>query len=184
MRTDPGRLYRKGISMAKAPGKTTGTAKTAATGTSSRTSEAKTRFNAALEEMKAGAGILTAEARDRATTYGEQAKAKSEDWTSDAKVKASEFANEGKAKASSALSGLSKLVDDNTGLIDEKLGEKYGDYARSASKSLKDTAEKLDAKSLDDLAEDARETVRKNPAAAVGIAAVAGFLLARLFRSK
>jgi ElaB/YqjD/DUF883 family membrane-anchored ribosome-binding protein len=170
--------------MAKAPAKSTGTAKAGSAATGSRTSEAKSRFNAALEEMKAGAGILTAEAKDRATTYGEQAKAKSDDWTAEAKVKASDFANEGKAKASSALSGLSKLVDDNAGLIDEKLGEKYGEYARTASRSLKDTADKLDAKSLDDLAEDARETVRKNPAAAVGIAAVAGFLLARLFRSK
>jgi ElaB/YqjD/DUF883 family membrane-anchored ribosome-binding protein len=146
------------------------------------TSEAKTRFNAALDEAKAGAEALKEEAKTRATAYGEQAKARSEDWSAEAKVKASELATEGKAKASSALSGLSKVVDDNTGLIDEKLGEKYGDYARTASKKLQSTAETLDTKSVEELAEDARETVRKNPATAVGIAALAGFLIARMFR--
>ena len=162
--------------MAKAASKSTGG--TAGTGTS----EAKTRFNAALDEAKAGAEALKSEAKERASTYSEQAKAKSEDWSSEAKAKASELAVEGKAKASSALSGLSKMVDDNTGLIDEKLGEKYGDYARTASKKIQSTAETLDSKSVDELAEDARETVRKNPATAVGLAALAGFLLARMFR--
>ena len=71
---------------------------------------------------------------------------------------------------------------DNAGTLDEKLGPKYGDYARSASRSLQETAAKLESKSVDELTEDAREMVRKNPGAAVGIAAVAGFFLARLFR--
>ena len=40
----------------------------------------------------------------------------------------------------------------------------------------------LDQKSVEELGEDAREFVRKSPAAAVGLAALAGFLLARLLR--
>lgn len=171
--------------MARATSKSTGTTKAAvATGTASatNTAEAKTRFNAALDEAKAGASALKAEAKERAAAYGEQAKSKGESWTTEAQAKAGELAAEGKAKASTALSGLSKVVDDNAGLIDEKLGAKYGDYARSASKSLQETAAKLDAKSVDELAEDARQTVRKNPATAVGLAALAGFMFARLFR--
>jgi len=146
--------------------------------------EAKSHFDAAIEEAKAAATALTADAKERAASYREQAKAKSGDWSGEAKVKAGELAKEGKAKASSALSGLGKIVNDNAGAIDEKLGAKYGDYARSASKSLQSTAEKLDSKSVEELGEDARQFVREKPATAVGIAALAGFLIARIFRSK
>lgn len=166
----------------------------------SNTKEAKTRFNAALDEAKAGAAALKAEAATRASAYTAQAKGKSHDlvgeakaYGADAKVKAADLAGEakakaadlaveGKSKASDAISGLGKIVSDNAGMIDDKLGAKYGDYARSASRSLQETAAKLDAKSVDELSEDAREMVRKSPAAAVGIAAVVGFLFARLFR--
>ncbi len=148
----------------------------------SRREEAKSRFNAALEEARAGAALLGAEARERASGYGLQARERSDDWTREAKTKAAELAQEGKAKASEALSGLGKLVGENAGTIDERLGPQYGDYARSASQSLQDTAAKLEQKSVEQLGEDAREFVRKSPAAAVGLAALAGFLLARLFR--
>ena len=87
-----------------------------------------------------------------------------------------------KAKVAEGISGISKLVVDNAGTIDEKLGVRYGDYARSAAKSLDDVATKLDTKDLTELGEDAREAVRKSPALAIGIAATAGFLIARLFR--
>lgn len=166
------------------------------------TKEAKTRFNAALDEAKAGAAALKAEATTRATAYRAQAKGKSSDlmgeakdygadakvkateFAADAKVKAADLAYDGKTKASEAMSSLGKIVSDNAATIDDKLGAKYGDYARTASRSLQTTAEKLDAKSVDELGEDARDAVRKSPAAAVGIAAVVGFMVARLFRGK
>ena len=123
-----------------------------------------------------------AEARDRASAYGVQARERGDGWTSEAKNRATELAYEGKARASEALSGLGRMVGDNAATIDERLGSQYGDYARSASQSLQSTAAKLDQKSVEQLGEDAREMVRKSPAAAVGLAALAGFLLARLFR--
>lgn len=144
--------------------------------------EAKSRFNAAIDEAKAGATALKEEAVERAASYRDQAKGKGEHLSSDVKEKASELAVEGKAKASGALIGLGKLVDDNAPVIDEKFGPKYGDYARTASRSIQETGEKLDQKSLEELGEDAREFVRTKPAAAIGIAAAAGFLIARLFR--
>jgi hypothetical protein len=49
---------------------------------------------------------------------------------------------------------------------------------------LQETAAKLDNKSLDDLGSDAREFVRKSPATAVGLAALAGYLFARMFRRR
>jgi ElaB/YqjD/DUF883 family membrane-anchored ribosome-binding protein len=150
--------------------------------TPSRREEAKSRFNAALEEARAGAALLGAEARERASAYGVQARSRSDDWSVEARTRATELAYEGKAKASEALSSLGRLVGDNAATIDDKLGSQYGDYARNASKSLQSTAETLDRKSVGELGEDARELVRKSPAAAVGLAALAGFLLARLFR--
>lgn len=162
-------------------------AKTAAVAT--HRTEAKSRFNSALEEAKAGAAALKAEAADRATAYRDQAKGRSEDWVAEAKAygkqakgKSKELATEGKGKASEALSSLGKMVSDNATAIDEKFGAQYGDYARKASRSLHDASVKLDQKTVDDLSEDAREMVRKSPGLAVGLAAVAGFMLARMFR--
>ena len=78
--------------------------------------------------------------------------------------------------------GHGKVVADTAPQIDEKLGEQYGDYARKASRSLTEASAKLETKSLEELGDDAREFVRKSPGTAVGIAAVVGFLVARLFR--
>lgn len=151
--------------------------------------EAKSRFNAALEEAKAGAAALKAEAGERAGVYRDQAKTKSSDLMADArnygaeaKTKAGELATEGKTRVSDGLSSLGKVVADTATDIDSRFGEQYGDYARKASRSLQEASAKLDNKSVEELGEDAREFVRKSPGVAVGMAAVAGFLLARMFR--
>ena len=151
--------------------------------------EAKSRFNSAIDEAKAGAAALRAEAAERAGVYRTQAEAKSKDWATearaygeDAKVKGRDLATQGKGKVSEGLTALGQAVGDSAHVVDEKLGAKYGDYARTASRSLQDAATKLDTKTIDDLAEDGRSFVRKSPGAAVGIAAVFGFMLSRLFR--
>ena len=151
--------------------------------------EAKSRFNAALDEAKAGAAALKAEAGQVVGTYREQAKGRSSDLATDAraygeeaKVKASELAVEGKHKASEALAALSRLVSENATQIDDQFGPKYGDSARNAARSLEENAAKLEAKSIEELGEDTREMVRKSPGTALGIAAIGGYILARLFR--
>lgn len=165
------------------------TAKETTPMTTDNRTEAKSRFNAALEEAKAGAAALKAEGRDRAVAYRDQAKGKSDDWVAeakaygaDARVKGKELATEGKAKAGEGLRALSRVVSENAHEVDDRLGAKYGDYARSASRSLEGYASKLDEKSVDDLVEDGREFVRKSPGTAIGIAAVVGFFISRLFR--
>ncbi|MFN6933924.1 MAG: hypothetical protein ACK4NZ_02100 [Tsuneonella sp.] len=153
------------------------------------TEVAKSRFNSALEEAKAGAAALRDEAGERAAAYRTQARSQSEEWVAEAKNygvqakdKAGELAVDGKGKIAEALLALGRAVFDTAPTVDEKLGAKYGDYARSASRTLQETSAKIDAKSVDELGEDAREFVRKSPGLAVGIAAVGGFLLARMFR--
>ena len=150
----------------------------------SNTAKAKSRFNAALEEAKAGAALLGAEAKDRAGAYRSQALSKGDDYAAQAKTKAAELAREGKDRASDALAGLGKVVADNAATLDDRFGTRYGDYARSASRSLQETAARLDNKSIEDIGGDAREFVRKSPATAVGLAALAGFLFARMFRRR
>lgn len=157
--------------------------------TTDNRAEAKSRFNSALEEAKAGAAALKAEAADKAVALRSQAKDRSQDWVSEAKAygqqakgKAGDLAVEGKAKASDALSSLGNIVADNAAQIDEKFGTQYGDYARKASRSLHEASAKLDNKSVEEIGEDARQFVRKSPGLAVGLAAVAGFLIARVLR--
>ncbi len=150
---------------------------------------AKSHFAKAVDEAKAGAQALTKEAQDRAGTYREKVSQAGNEWIEEARAKsgqarekATELAIDGKASASKAISSLSKMVEENAATIDEKLGAKYGEYARSAARSMQDVANRLDAKELGELGEDAKEFVRKSPGLAIGMAAVAGFMLARLFK--
>jgi ElaB/YqjD/DUF883 family membrane-anchored ribosome-binding protein len=106
------------------------------------------------------------------------------DYAGQAKVEAGELARDGKEKASEALASLGRMVAENAAVLDDKFGTRYGDYARTAARSLQETAATLDNKSVEELGEDAREFVRKSPGTAVGIAAFAGFFFARLFRKR
>ena len=98
-------------------------------------------------------------------------------------TKAKSVANEGKAKTGDAIGNLSKLIENSARTIDDNAGEKYGDYARSAADAVASFAEKLNAKDVDDIVEDARGFVKKSPAVAVGAAAAIGFVVARLIKS-
>lgn len=151
--------------------------------------EAKEKFAKAIEEAKAGAQALSRQAQDKAGEYRQKATSQGEallgdakEYGAQAKEKATELARDGKAKASEAISGLGQIMADSATTIDEKLGAKYGDYARSAARTMQESAAKLEAKDLGELGNDAKEFVKKSPGLAVGIAAVAGFVLARLFR--
>lgn len=173
----------------KAPARKAAAKKAPARKTAAASSQAKAKFSKAIEEAKAGAVALKGEASAKAGAYREQIAAKGGDWAEEAKdlavqakERAAELAKEGKAKTSDAISSLGRIVSDNAGTIDEKLGTRYGDYARTAARSMQETAAKIEAKELGELGDDAREFVRKSPGLAIGLAAVAGFFLARLFR--
>lgn len=154
----------------------------AAAESSTNATEAKSRFNSALDEAKAGAQALRGEAASRAQAYKEQATAKGSQYAEQAKAKGGELAVEGKHKASEALTSLSRMVAENAAKIDDNFGPKYGDHARNAARGLQDAANHIDTKSYDELGDEAREFVRKNPGLSVGMAAFGGYLLARIFR--
>ena len=161
-----------------AAGAATGSAAAAGGGTQ----EAKSRFNSALDEAKAGAQALRGEASQRAQAYKEQAATKGSAYAEQAKAKGGELAVEGKHRASEALTSLSRVVAENAAKVDDNLGPKYGDHVRNAALGLQDAATHIDTKSYDELGDEAREFVRKNPGLSVGIAAFTGYVLARMFR--
>ena len=161
----------------------------AAAGAESAGLESKAKFTKAIEEARAGASALGKEATAKAGEYRDQLTAKGGDWVDEAKSmadqakgKATDLAQDGKARTSDAIASLGKMVSDNAGTIDDKLGTRYGDYARTAARSMQETAARIESKDLAELGDDAKEFVRKSPGMAVGIAAVAGFFLARMFR--
>ena len=105
-----------------------------------------------------------------------------EDFASQAKDAARTAATSAKTMTGESLHGLSKLIADTAETVDAKLGPQYGDYARKAAEAVSGAAKSLDEKDIDQLAEDARDFVRKSPAVAIGAAAVVGFVLMRLMR--
>ena len=75
------------------------------------------------------------------------------------------------------------MLTDAAGQVDEKLGQQYGQYARSAADQVQGFAETVKGKDVEDLLEDARRFVRASPAAAIGVAAALGFAVARLVQA-
>ncbi len=155
------------------------------------TATAKGRFNKAIEEAKAGAEALKGEALEKGAAYKAKVAGTTSDWVGEAKVyagqakeKGAELAVEGKARASDALATLGKTISDTAPTIDEKLGAQYGDYARTAARTIQETAAKLEAKDLAELGDDVKEFVRKSPGVAIGVAAVAGFAIAKLLSGR
>ena len=148
----------------------------------------KSRFSRAIEDARASADGLRADAAEVAAAAREKAAATAAEWTdqatnlaNQARERSVELARQGKDKTSEAIAVVGRAIADTAPVIDEKLGVTYGDYARSAAGALETSADKLAAKDLVDLGEDVKTFVRNSPATALGIAAVAGFLFARLF---
>jgi hypothetical protein len=74
------------------------------------------------------------------------------------------------------------VVADNAGLVNDKLGEKYGDYARTAARSSRKRPPSSKPRIWASWARTPRALCAR-PFVALGIAAVAGFLVARAFTS-
>ncbi|QTD56178.1 hypothetical protein [Parasphingorhabdus cellanae] len=162
----------------KAPVKKAPVKKAAAKKTTARKPAAKKiatkKTSAAKPSAPLKAGATKAAASNASTTN---------DLKDRAINKARSTANDGKAKAGEAIGTLSEMIENSAKTIDENVGEKYGDYARSAADAVSSFAEKVNSKDVDVMVEDAREFVRKKPAVAIGAAAVVGLLISRLIKS-
>lgn len=117
------------------------------------------------------------------TSTGEKIKEGAQNLIGQAGDKARTYVEDGKGKAAEALSGLSQTINSAAGDVDEKLGEQYGRYARSAAEAVSGFSDKLKDADIDDIVEEVRDFVTKSPALALGAAAAIGFVLVRLIRS-
>ncbi len=99
------------------------------------------------------------------------------------KTSAKTAAATGKAKTSETLDGVSAMVEDVARALDERVGPKYGAYARRAADALSGASDTLKAKDVDALLDDVRDFVRRKPAVAIGAAAALGFVLTRLLKA-
>lgn len=100
----------------------------------------------------------------------------------DAGGKAKVIARDGKDKAAGAIASFAKYIEDNASSVDDRMGDQYGDYARTAAASIASLAATIERQDIDELVDGTREFVRKSPAIAIGTAAVAGFIMARMLR--
>ncbi len=98
-------------------------------------------------------------------------------------TRARSFADDGKARATSILDDVSDVIDEAAQAVERKFGTDYADYAHRASGAVSGFADNIRGKSVDDLIDDTRDFVRKSPGIAIGIAAVAGFMLVRLIKT-
>jgi ElaB/YqjD/DUF883 family membrane-anchored ribosome-binding protein len=154
---------------------------------SDNVASAKSRFGKAVDEARAGAEALRDEALQRGTAYKDKLAGTTGDWQEEAKAyagqakeKAATLAKEGKTRASDALAAVGKTIAETAPTVDEKLGPQYGDYARNAARWTQETAARIEAKEFGELGEDIKAFVKKSPGTAIGIAAVAGFVVARM----
>jgi ElaB/YqjD/DUF883 family membrane-anchored ribosome-binding protein len=102
---------------------------------------------------------------------------------SQATTRARDFADDGKTRATGLLNDVSEVIGEAAESIDRRFGEDYADYAHRASGAVSGLADKLRDRTIDDLIDDTRDFVRKSPGIAIGIAAVAGFMLVRLIKT-
>lgn len=97
--------------------------------------------------------------------------------------RARQFAEDGKTRASDALDEVARAVGEAADIIDDRMGEQYGGYARRAAERVSGIATGLRERDVDDLYDEARDFVRTSPVLTVGVAAAVGFALVRLIRA-
>lgn len=94
-------------------------------------------------------------------------------------------ATSGKDYAAEAAHSIADAARQIAGKLDDGQSggnAKAADFARKAADSIDSFSTKLRDKDIEEIADDARNAVRHNPAIAVGAAALIGFALARFLK--
>jgi len=93
------------------------------------------------------------------------------------------FADEGKAQVASTLDGLVATVRDVAAKLEGNGAAPFAGLVHQAADTVAGWSSTVNARSVDDLFDDARNAVRTNPALAAGVAVAAGFILTRLIKA-
>lgn len=145
--------------------------------------------SAMTPELDAGAGGNTT-AGTGASVVGatggsikEQIRSQAETLKSQATERATDMAEQGRAKAVGALGGVATAAHE---IADKLKGTDAGPlagYADKAAAQVEAFAASLRDRPLDQLVADARGFVLRNPSVAIGVAAFAGFAVARFLKA-
>lgn len=128
-------------------------------------------------------GTSRSKPRLDAADLKDKASAKAAEFKEQYADKARGYAETGKERASAGLDSVAKMIGDNASHVDGALGEVYGDYVRRAADAVSGFSDTLRDKDVDELVDDARDLVRRSPAIAIGAAAAAGFVIARIIKA-
>lgn len=131
------------------------------------TAAARTAAAPAVEDAK----LSVAKVKEQASAVG-----------AEAIETARKAATQGKDMAAEALTEISKLAEGAAKVVDERVGEQYGDYARKAATSVGNAATALQGKDIDTIVTDTKDFVKKRPAIAIGAVAAVGLFVAGLLR--
>lgn len=94
-----------------------------------------------------------------------------------------DLAEDGKSELVRSFDGLVTLAHELAARVDSTGGGPFATYAYKAAGMLGDIQAGLRDKPVEDLLDDGRALIRQSPGLAVGVAVVAGFIAARLFKS-
>ena len=94
-----------------------------------------------------------------------------------------EFAGSGKGRVDETLGTVAEMLESGARSLEEQYGPGVGQYANRAASAFSSFAGDLRGKSIEELVDDSRSVVRKNPVVAVGAAAVVGFALSRVVQA-
>jgi hypothetical protein len=94
-----------------------------------------------------------------------------------------ELAEDGKTELVRSLDGLVSLAQEIAAQVESVGGGPFAGYARQAAGLVDELQGVLRDRPVGELLDDGRDLVRRQPAIAVGVAVVAGFIAARLFKS-
>lgn len=94
-----------------------------------------------------------------------------------------ELAEDGKSEIVRSFDGLVTLAHELAARVDSAGGGALAGFAYQAAGMLDDIQAGLRDKPVEDLLDDGRALIRQSPGLTVGVAFVAGFLAARLFKT-
>ncbi len=147
-----------------------------ATGSSAPLGDSGSAASADTGSLGSGQGGGAASMKEHLTQHTSELKQQARD-------KALEFASQGKEKTTGLLDTIAQLLDDTAARFDDQLGQQFGNYGHQAAGLVSNLTETLRSKDVEELVDDVRDMVRRNPALTIGAAAVAGFALIRLIKA-
>ncbi|GGE06502.1 hypothetical protein GCM10011529_11110 [Polymorphobacter glacialis] len=100
-----------------------------------------------------------------------------------AQSKLLDLAESGKLALVESIDGLAAMSREMAEKVESRGNGLFGGYAWQAANLVGELQDTLRDKPVDELLDDGRDLIRRQPAVAVGIAMVAGFLAARLVKS-